>query len=69
MRNWLGILLLTLAWIALTGSWTIPNALLGLALSVLASSFAREQRRRREVALRPLRIAELALLFVYELML
>ena len=69
MRNWLSILLLTLAWIALTGSWTIPNALLGAVLSVLASSFAREQRRRREVVLRPLRIVELALLFLYELML
>src|SRR5262249_14497733 len=33
MRNWLGILLLVLAWLALTGSWTIPNALLGLVLS------------------------------------
>lgn len=67
MRHWLGILLLTLAWLALTGSWTLPNAVLGLALSWAASSFSRETRRRREIALRPLRIAGLALLFLYEL--
>jgi multicomponent Na+:H+ antiporter subunit E len=68
MRNWPGILLLTLAWLALTGSWTPANAVLGLALSLLASAFAREQRRKREIALRPLRIVGLALLFLYELL-
>ena len=39
-------MLLALAWLALTGSFTIPNALLGLVLAALASAFAREQRRR-----------------------
>jgi multicomponent Na+:H+ antiporter subunit E len=68
MRNWPGMLLLVLAWLALTGSWTPANAVLGIALSLLASTFAREQRRRREITLRPLRIAGLALLFLYELL-
>jgi multicomponent Na+:H+ antiporter subunit E len=69
MKNGIGIALLTLAWLALTGSLTIPNALLGLVLSVLASSFAREQKRRDEIAIRPLRVAGLAVLFAYELVL
>jgi multicomponent Na+:H+ antiporter subunit E len=69
MKNGIGIALLTLAWLALTGSFTIPNALLGVALSALASSFAREQRRRNEITIRPLRVAGLAALFVYELVL
>ena len=50
MKNGLGIILLTVAWLALTGSLTIPNTLLGLVLGVLASSFAREQGRRSEIA-------------------
>jgi multicomponent Na+:H+ antiporter subunit E len=69
MKNGIGIVLLTAAWLAMTGSLTIPNALLGLVLSILASSFAREQRRRSEIAIRPLRVIGLAALFVYELVL
>jgi multicomponent Na+:H+ antiporter subunit E len=69
MRNPIGIILLTVVWLALTGSLTIPNALLGLGLSLLASSFAREQRRRSEIAIRPLRVIGLAALFVWELVL
>jgi multicomponent Na+:H+ antiporter subunit E len=68
MKNRLGILLLTLAWLALTGSWTPANVVLGLVLSLLVSSFAREQRRRRDITPRPLRIVGLALLFLYELL-
>jgi multicomponent Na+:H+ antiporter subunit E len=67
--NWPSILLLTLAWLALTGSWTLPNAILGLALSLAASSFSRETRRRREIQFRPVRIVRLALIFLYELVL
>ena len=69
MRHWRGILLLTLTWLALTGSWTPANALLGFALGAAASSFAREQRRPRDITPRPFKIAVLALLFVYELLL
>jgi multicomponent Na+:H+ antiporter subunit E len=69
MINWPAILLLTLAWIVLTGYYTPANVLLGIVLSAFASSFARETRRRREIVLRPLRIAELILLFLYELLL
>lgn len=65
--NWPGILLLTLAWLALTGSWTIPNIFLGLALSLAASSFSRETRRPREIRFRPLKIVRLAWIFLYEL--
>jgi multicomponent Na+:H+ antiporter subunit E len=68
MRNWPGTALLTLAWLTLTGSWTPANAVLGLVLSLLASTFAREQHSRREIALRPLRIVGLALVFLYELL-
>lgn len=67
MKNGLAILLLTLAWLALTGSWTPANAVLGVVVGVLAASFAREGRGRRTIRLRPLRIAELTLLFLYEL--
>ncbi len=67
MKNWLGILLLTLAWLMLTGSWSVPNIVLGFALSLAASSFSRETRRRREVAIRPARVLGLALLFLWEL--
>jgi multicomponent Na+:H+ antiporter subunit E len=69
MRNPVGVLLLALAWLALTGSFTIPNALLGLVLAALASAFAREQRRRNEIAIRPLATLRLAVLFVRELVL
>lgn len=67
MRNWPGVLILALVWLALTGSWTLPNAMLGFALSLAASSFSRESRRRREATVRPLRVIGLALLFLYEL--
>ena len=69
MRHLPGILLLTLAWLALTGSWGNANVVLGLALSVLASSFAREQRKGRNIRPRPFKILSLALLFLYELLL
>lgn len=67
MKNGPAILLLTLAWLGLTGSLTPANVVLGIAVSTVAAVFAREGRRRREVRLRPLRIVELAALFVYEL--
>jgi multicomponent Na+:H+ antiporter subunit E len=69
MRNWFGILLLALAWLALTGSWTPLNGLFGLALGAVAASFAREQHRQRDISPRPLKIARLALVFLYELLL
>ena len=51
MRNGLGIILLTVAWLALTGSLTIPNALLGLVLSaigvVVRARAEAAQRNRR----------------------
>lgn len=67
MKNGLAILLLTLAWLALTGSWTPANAVLGVVIGILAAAFAREGRGNGKIALRPLRIVELALLFLYEL--
>jgi multicomponent Na+:H+ antiporter subunit E len=57
------------AWLALTGSWTLANALLAIGLGVLASSFARERREPRDITPRPLRIIGLVLLFLYELLL
>lgn len=67
MRNWPSILLLALVWLLLTGSWTIANAILGLALSWAALAFSRETRGSGEIAYRPVRIVGLALLFLYEL--
>ena len=69
MRRWRGILVLTLTWLALTGSWTAANGLLGFVLASFASSFAREQRRPRDITPRPFKIVLLALLFLYELLL
>ena len=69
MRNPIGLLLLALTWLVLTGSFTIPNALLGLLLAVLVSSFAREQRRRNRIAIRLLATVRLAVLFLRELVL
>ena len=69
MRQWRGILLLALTWLALTGSLTLANGLLGLVLATLASSFAREQQQPRDITSRPFKIVLLALLFVYELLL
>lgn len=70
MKNRIGILLLALAWVALTGSWTPANALLGLALGGAAWFFAREPRlRRSETVFRPWPIVRLAGLFFIELLL
>jgi multicomponent Na+:H+ antiporter subunit E len=69
MRNPAGLLLLALAWLALTGSFTIANALLGLVLAVLVSAFAREQRGRNRIAIRLLATVRLAVLFLRELVL
>jgi len=69
VRQWRGILLLALTWLALTGSLTLANGLLGLVLATLASSFAREQQRPRDITSRPFKIVLLALLFFYELLL
>jgi multicomponent Na+:H+ antiporter subunit E len=69
VRHWRGILLLTLVWLALTGSWTPGNGLLGVVLAALVTSFAREQARPRDITPRPFKIFGLALLFLYELLL
>ncbi len=69
MKNSLGILLLTIVWVALTGSYSVLNIVLGVALSLLSASFVRRNRRQWQARLRPLRILQLVLLFVYELVL
>lgn len=69
MRNGLAILLLTSAWLALTGSWTPANAVFGILIGIMAASFVREGRSRRKIRLRLLRILELTMLFLYELVL
>jgi multicomponent Na+:H+ antiporter subunit E len=69
MRNPIGLLLLTLAWLVLTGSFTIPNAVLGLLLAGLVSAFAREQRRRNRITIRLRATVRLAVLFLRELVL
>ncbi len=76
MNSYLNNILLTLAWVAITGSLTLPNIVLGLGLATLALYLVREQlgpRRRSGGPLRHLaragRILSLALLFLYELVL
>jgi multicomponent Na+:H+ antiporter subunit E len=69
VRHWRAIVLLALTWLALTGSWTPANGLLGLGLAALASSFAREHRQPRDITPRAFKVVVLALLFIYELLL
>jgi multicomponent Na+:H+ antiporter subunit E len=61
--------LLTVAWLAVTGSVSLPNILLGFVLAALALAIIREPMRaaRGGLRLRPLRILVLALLFLREL--
>jgi multicomponent Na+:H+ antiporter subunit E len=62
-------LLMALAWMAVTGSWSLPNLALGLALSAAALFLVRGEIGRRPVTVRPLRLLSLTLLFLYELVL
>ncbi|MBX3569834.1 MAG: Na+/H+ antiporter subunit E [Rhizobiaceae bacterium] len=69
MTRYLGVALLALVWMAVTGSASIPNLLFGLALGALALSLVRGRVASRVETVRPVRAAVLAAIFVRELVL
>jgi multicomponent Na+:H+ antiporter subunit E len=69
MTVYLGVILLALAWAAVTGSFTLPNLVFGLVLGSLTLYLVREQRGPFRSAFRPGKVLSLALLFVKELIL
>ncbi len=69
MTVYLGVILLALAWAAVTGSFTVPNLVFGLVLGSLTLYLVREQRGPFRSAVRAGKVLSLALLFVKELIL
>lgn len=65
----LAIGLMSLAWLGVSGSWTLPNLALALLLSAAALFLVRGELGRRRVTVRPLGLLLLAGLFSYELVL
>lgn len=61
------LLLFTLTWAAVTGSFTPLNLLFGLVLSGLALFLIRENVQPSRIAVRPLKVLSLVLLFFKEL--
>jgi multicomponent Na+:H+ antiporter subunit E len=61
------LLLFTLTWAAVTGSFTPLNLLFGLVLSGLALFLIRENVQPSRIAVRPLKVISLVLLFFKEL--
>ena len=57
----------TLIWLAISGGWTFPNALLGLILSVMALTLVRFQLGTPLSVRRPGKIVALLMLFIIEL--
>lgn len=62
-------LLLTLVWVAISGSYTIPNVVFGFAVGWVVLFIVRDQMRTARVVVRPWPTFLLALLFVKELVL
>ncbi|WP_440982536.1 Na+/H+ antiporter subunit E [Shinella sumterensis] len=67
MRPAVTVALFALVWLAVSGSFTIPNLLLGLAAGALSLWLIRGQIRPDGRRFRPLKVLSLALLFVKEL--
>ena len=67
MRLLLVNLVLTVLWAAVTGSFTVPNLLLGFAVGGLSLFLIRGQGPSTILAARPAKILSLALLFFKEL--
>lgn len=64
-----GIILLALAWAAITGSFSLPNILFGLVLGAISLYLVREQLGSFRGTARIGRLLSLAVLFVKELIL
>lgn len=69
MHLYLSNILLALAWVAITGSVSIANFLLGLALGAASLYLIREQVGSLGYYARARRVSALGLLFFYELVL
>lgn len=67
MRPAITIALFTLVWLAVSGSFTIPNLLLGIAASALSLALIRGHIREDGRRLRPLKMLSLFVLFIKEL--
>ena len=61
-------LLFTLAWAGVTGSFTIPNLIFGAVIGLLALWLVRDPEKTGTARIRPLKVAQLALLFIVELL-
>jgi multicomponent Na+:H+ antiporter subunit E len=69
MNLYLANILMALAWAAVTGSFSLPNLLFGLALGAVALSLIREQVGSMGYFSRARRMISLMVMFVYELVL
>ncbi len=69
MSGYVGAIVLTLFWIAVTGSLTVPNVVFGFVLSCLCLYLVRERIRGEISRFRPWPVVVLALIFIRELVL
>lgn len=67
MRPAFTIALFALAWLAVSGSFTIPNLLLGIVAGALSLALIRDHIRPDGRRIRPLKLLSLLLLFIKEL--
>ncbi|MCQ4634222.1 MULTISPECIES: Na+/H+ antiporter subunit E [Shinella] len=67
MRPAVIIAVFTAFWLAVSGSFTIPNLLLGIAASALSLVLIRGRARSEGRRLRPLKVLSLLVLFIKEL--
>ena len=67
MRSAFAIAVLALFWLAVSGSFTIPNLLLGIAAAALSLALIRGHRQPSDRRIRPLKALSLLVLFLKEL--
>jgi multisubunit Na+/H+ antiporter MnhE subunit len=67
MRPAFTIALLALLWLAVSGSFTLPNLLLGLVAGALSLALIRDHIQPDGRRIRPLKLLSLVLLFIKEL--
>ncbi|CAK7255296.1 Na+/H+ antiporter subunit E [Shinella yambaruensis] len=67
MRPAFTVALFALAWLAVSGSFTIPNLLLGIVAGALSLALIRDHIRPDGRRIRPLKVLSLLLLFIKEL--
>jgi len=67
MLRLLSVLLLALAWMSVTGSFSVPNLLFGLLLGIASLFLVRDEVGKSSGTVRVARLLSLAILFVKEL--